>query len=75
MDGLQECIDYFKFKLKMGLSRSRRKYYEDAVSAMEELQGYREVGTFNECRGYKIHSQAVSSLNDCNSCDGEGDVK
>lgn len=39
MEDLQKTIDYFKYKLINGsLSKSRRKQYEAAVSAMEELQ-------------------------------------
>ena len=39
-----------------------------AVTALEELEQYREIGTVNECYGYKIHSQGIGTLNDCNNC-------
>lgn len=39
-----------------------------AVTALEELEQYREIGTINECYGYKIHSQNIRMLNDCNNC-------
>lgn len=43
MEELQKTIDYFKYKLVNGtLSKSRRKQYEAAISAMEELKRYKE---------------------------------
>lgn len=39
-----------------------------AISAMHELQQYRQIGTVEECRGYKKHSKAISRLNNCNDC-------
>lgn len=73
MESLQKTIDYFKYKLINGsLSKSRRKQYEAAVSAMEELKQYREIGTAGACLGYKIHSQNISGLPDCNDCGRSG---
>lgn len=51
-----------------------------AISAMQELQEYRKLGTLEEVReavekqadckhcGYKIHSENISKLNSCNDC-------
>lgn len=55
-----------------------------AISAMQELQEYRKIGTlkdymeavkrqqeFKNC-GYKIHSEHISKLNSCNDCGRKG---
>lgn len=43
-----------------------------AVETMQELQQYRQIGTLEECRGYKIHSQAISKMKSCNDCGSRG---
>lgn len=57
MDDIQRTIDYFKNKLQSGISKGRKKQYENAVSAMEELQQYREIGTPEECRAAREKQQ------------------
>lgn len=40
----------------------------DVIPKLETLRKYEEIGTVNECYGYKIHSQGIRTLNDCNNC-------
>lgn len=50
MNDIQGAIDYLENRLKRGISKCRRKYYETAISAMRELQRYHQIGTVEECR-------------------------
>lgn len=38
----QEVVKYFENKLNTGVNRNRRKYYKTAISAMQELQMYKD---------------------------------
>lgn len=42
--------------------------HEQLAVWLEDLKKYRQIGTVNECYGYKIHSQGIRTLNDCNNC-------
>lgn len=54
--------------------------HEQLAEWLEELQKYKQIGTLeevreamekqNECKncGYKIHSERISKLNNCNDC-------
>lgn len=46
----QEVVKYFENKLNTGVNRNRRKYYKTAISAMQELQEYKQLGTLEEVR-------------------------
>lgn len=46
----QEVVKYFENKLNTGANRNRRKYYKTAISAMQELRMYKELGTLEEVR-------------------------
>lgn len=46
-----------------------------AISAMQELQQYRQIGTLGQCDGYKNHSQHISKLHSCNDCGRRRDCK
>lgn len=46
----QEVIEYFENKLNTGVSRNRRRYYESAISAMQDLEEYKQLGTLEEVR-------------------------
>lgn len=60
MEDLQKTIDYFKYKLINGsLSKSRRKQYEAAVSAMEELKQYRELCKPEEIEHFKTLARII----------------
>lgn len=59
MNDIQRTIDYFKNKLQSGISKGRKKQYENAVSAMEELQQYREIGTVEQVKNQK-HNLGVA---------------
>lgn len=50
MNDIQKSIDYFEKKLQQGVSKCRRRYYKTVISAMQELQQYRQIGTLEECR-------------------------
>lgn len=41
---------------------------EMVISALQESQQYRQIGTVEKCNGYKIHSQNISKLHNCNDC-------
>lgn len=43
MDDIQRTIDYFKEKIRNGISKHWLGHYKTAISAMEELQQYREL--------------------------------
>lgn len=43
MDDIQGAIDYLENRLKKGISKCRRKYYETAISAMRELRQYKKL--------------------------------
>lgn len=62
MDDIQRTIDYFKNKPLGGISKSRKKHYENAVSAMEELRQYRQIGTPEECREARERQQVRKPL-------------
>lgn len=49
MNNLQKTIVYFENKLKQGVGKCRKRSYETAISAMQELQQYRQIGTLEEC--------------------------
>lgn len=72
MDDLQKAIDVLDLDGGLEISGRPRKIAEFfdglaiAVSAMRELQRYREIGTVDECAGYKAHSKSVSELHNCN---------
>ena len=59
MDDLERVITHFENKLKEGVSRGRIKYYKTAISAMQELQQYRAIGTLEECQETRKRQQAV----------------
>ena len=46
----QEVVKYFENKLNTGVNRNRRKYYKTTISAMQELQEYKQLGTLEEVR-------------------------
>lgn len=43
MRNVQKSIEYFKKKLQQGVSKCRRRYYETAISVMQELQQYHRL--------------------------------
>lgn len=59
MNDIQRTIDYFKNKLQSGISKGRKKQYENAVSAMEELQQYWAIGTVDQVKNQK-HNLGVA---------------
>lgn len=46
-----------------------------AISAMQELKQYRQIGTLGQCDGYKNHSQHISKMCSCNDCGRRRDCK
>lgn len=52
----QEVVKYFENKLNTGVNRNRRKYYKTAISAMQELQEYKQLGALEEVR-YAVERQ------------------
>lgn len=46
-----------------------------AISALRELQQYRQIGTLRQCDGYKNHSQRISKMCNCNDCGRRRDCK
>lgn len=46
--------------------------HEQLAEWLEDLKKYRQIGTINECHGYKIHSQNISMLKSCNDCGKKG---
>lgn len=50
MNDIQRTIEYFRKKINNAISKNRLGHYKTAISAMEELQEYRQIGTVGECR-------------------------
>lgn len=87
----QEAIEIFENEIKklntrpihvnhIGDAEKAENAMKTAISAMQELNEYKQFGTPEEVReavekrseckncGYKIHSERISKLNNCNDC-------
>lgn len=74
MDEIQKAIEALRLEGRLEITGRPKRVaeffggLEVATSAMQELQQYRQIGTVEECQGYKKHSKAISRLNNCNDC-------
>lgn len=76
MDDIQKAIDNLQcIKRGYRFPQYGKMAVEVAISAMQELQQYRQIGTVSECTGYKIHSKNINKLNSCNDCGRRGKCK
>ena len=78
----QEVVKYFENKLNTGVNRNRRKYYKTTISAMQELQEYKQLGTLDEVREAvekqkkkkpiedRHHGIRYTEVYRCHSCNG-----
>lgn len=39
-----------------------------AILILEEIRGYRQIGSIGECLKYKMHSEQISEMHSCNDC-------
>lgn len=87
IETLQDIHDVAEIRIENGDTRGvvyippdKLDGLKTAISAMKELQEYKQLGTLEEVReavekqadckhcGYKIHSENISKLNSCNDC-------
>lgn len=60
----QEAIKHFENKINTGVSRNRRRYYEIAISAMQELQAIHNNGiSLERLKNIDFRKQVIEHIN------------
>lgn len=59
MDDIQRAIENMSNYVRWGIPNIKKTDAETALSAMQELQQYRQIGTAEECREARERQQAI----------------